>query len=59
MRAAIAALAILVTGVLALLTLIVLFTHGPDPLLLVSLVIVAVLGFGVAGALAHPPDEPD
>ena len=42
---------------LGALTLLVAFEHGVDPLVVVSLVILALLGFGVIGALTQPPDE--
>jgi hypothetical protein len=40
--------------VLAFLTLFVLFTSGPDMLVLISLLVVAILGVGVFGALGEP-----
>ena len=48
-------LALLLWMALAFLTLYVLFTSGPDFLVLVSLVVVALLGVGVFGALGEPP----
>jgi len=50
-----AALAFL--AVLGFLTLFVLFSSGLDVLVVLSLVIVGLLGFGVIGSLASPPDE--
>ncbi len=50
-------LALLLWSVLAFLTLFVLFTSGPDFLVLVSLVVVALIGVGVFGALGEPPDR--
>jgi hypothetical protein len=44
-------------GLLAFLTLDVLIRKGFDILILVSLVIVATFGFGVVGALIHPPED--
>lgn len=44
-------------ALLAGLTLVVLVRNGFDPLILVSLLILAMLGFGVLGALTNPPDE--
>jgi hypothetical protein len=44
-------------ALLAFLTLYVLFESGPDVLVLVSLVVLAVFGVGVIGALATPPGE--
>jgi hypothetical protein len=42
---------------LAFLTVIVLVSHGLDILVVVSLLILALLGFGVLGALTTPPPE--
>ena len=39
------------------LTLFVLFSSGPDPLVLLSLVILGLFAFGVIGAFATPPDD--
>ncbi len=44
-------------GLLAFLTLSVLIEEGLDPLVIISLVVLAVLGFGVLGALTAPPDD--
>lgn len=44
-------------GLLAFLTLRVAIDEGIDILVVVSLVILALLGFGVIGALTTPPDE--
>jgi hypothetical protein len=44
-------------AVLAFLTLFVLFWTGPDVLVVLSLVILALFAFGVIGALATPPDD--
>ena len=48
-------LALLLWMTLAFLTLFVLFTSGPGFLELVSLIVVALLGIGVFGALGQPP----
>ena len=48
-------LALLLWMTLAFLTLFVLFNSGPGFLELVSLVVVAILGVGVFGALGEPP----
>ena len=48
-------LALLLWMTLAFLTLFVLFTSGPGFLELVSLIVVALLGIGVFGALGEPP----
>ena len=44
-------------AVLAFLTLFVLFSSGPDVLVVTSLVILGLFGFGVIGAMATPPDD--
>ena len=46
-------------GLLGVLTLSVAFEHGVDVLVIVSLVILALLGFGVVGALTQSPDDGD
>jgi hypothetical protein len=51
------AAALAMIGLLAFLTISVAVEHGVDVLVVVSLVILAVLGFGVLGALTTPPDE--
>jgi hypothetical protein len=43
--------------VLGMLTVITLVRNGPDPLTLVSLLVLALFGFGILGALRHPPPE--
>ena len=48
---------LLFLGVLGSLTLYVLLSSGPDVLVVVSLVILGLLGFGVVGSLLTPPDE--
>jgi hypothetical protein len=48
-------LALVFWMVLAFLTLFVLFTNGPDFLVLLSLVVVALIGIGVFGALGEGP----
>ena len=42
---------------LAFLTLSVAFKHGVDPLVLVSLLVLALLAVGVIGALNSPPND--
>jgi hypothetical protein len=49
--------ALLIIGLLAFLTIRVAIEHGIDILVVVSVGILAVLGFGVLGALTAPPDE--
>ena len=53
--ALVAALALI--GTLAYLTLSVAIEHGVDVLVVVSLIVLAMLGFGVLGALTTPPDD--
>ena len=45
------------TGLLGYLTLRVALEHGVDVLVVVSMIVLALLGFGVLGALTTPPDE--
>jgi hypothetical protein len=49
--------ALLLIGLLAFLTIRVAVTEGVDLLVLVSLFVLALLGFGVLGALTTPPDD--
>ena len=44
-------------GLLAFLTLSVMLREGIDILVVISLVVLALLGFGVLGALTTPPDD--
>jgi len=44
-------------ALLGYLTLNVMFREGFDILVATSLLILAVFGFGVVGALIHPPEE--
>jgi hypothetical protein len=44
-------------AVLAGLTLSVVVREGPDVLTLGSLLVLALFGFGIVGALRHPPGE--
>jgi hypothetical protein len=44
-------------GVLSALTIAAMVQDGPDVLTAVSLLILALFGFGVVGALTQPPDE--
>jgi len=44
-------------GLLAFLTLRVAIDEGVDVLVVISLIVLALLGFGVLGALTTPPDE--
>jgi hypothetical protein len=56
-RQAVAALAFALILFLAFLTVRVIVNDGVDFLVLVSLVVLAILGFGVLGALGSSPDE--
>ena len=44
-------------GALAFLTMRVAIEHGVDVLVVLSLIVLALLGFGVLGALTTPPDD--
>ena len=44
-------------GLLAYLTIRVMISDGFTPLIAVSILILALLGFGVLGALTTPPEE--
>jgi hypothetical protein len=46
-----------VIGVIGLLTIVLLVNEGITARVVLSLVILALFGFGVVGALTHPPDE--
>jgi hypothetical protein len=52
-RRVVLTLGFLLWATIAFLTLYVLFTEGPDVLVLISLLVVAVLGAGVFGALTE------
>jgi len=56
-RNAVLAAALVMIGLLAFLTLRVAVEHGVDVLVVLSLFILAMLGFGVLGALTTPPDD--
>ena len=57
MRTVILVLALGFIAVLAFLTLFVLFTSGPDVLVVLSLLVLGLFAFGVIGALSTPPRE--
>jgi hypothetical protein len=44
-------------GLLAFLTVSAMVQDGPSALTVVSVLILALFGFGVVGALTQPPDE--
>jgi hypothetical protein len=56
-RTIVLGIALAFIAILTFLTLYVLIWTGPDVLVVVSLVILALLAFGVIGALATPPDD--
>jgi hypothetical protein len=56
-RTIVLGIALMFVAVLLFLTLFVLIWTGPDVLVVVSLVILAMFAFGVIGALATPPDD--
>jgi VIT1/CCC1 family predicted Fe2+/Mn2+ transporter len=47
----------LVIGVLLVLTIVLAVNEGISARVVLSLVILAIFGFGVVGALRHDPDE--
>jgi len=56
-RTIVLGLALAFIAVLGFLTLFVLFSSGPDVLVVTSLVILGLFAFGVIGALATPPPD--
>ena len=56
-RNAVLVAALVLIGTLAFLTLSVAVEHGVDVLVVLSLIVLAMLGFGVLGALTTPPDD--
>ena len=44
-------------GLLTFLTLSVLVRDGPDVLTVLSVIVLAMFGFGIVGALLNPPDR--
>jgi hypothetical protein len=56
-RTVVLGVALAFIAVLAFLTLFVLFSSGPDVLVVVSLMLLGLFAFGVIGALATPPDD--
>jgi hypothetical protein len=55
-RTAVLVAALALIGLLTFLTLSVLIREGIDVLVVTSLLILALFGFGVLGALTNPPD---
>jgi hypothetical protein len=56
-RTAVLAAALALIGLLTFLTLSVLIREGIDVLVVTSLFILALFGFGVLGALTNPPER--
>ena len=56
-RKVILAAVLAMIAVLGGLTIAVVVRHGPDPLTIVSLLVLALFGFGIVGALREPPEE--
>ena len=56
-RNAVLAAALGLIGLLAFLTVSVAVDEGLDILVVVSLIVLALLGFGVLGALTTPPED--
>jgi hypothetical protein len=57
MRTLILVLALGFIAILGFLTLFVLFSSGPDLLVVVSLIVLGLFAFGVIGALSTPPRD--
>ena len=57
MTRAILAAALAFIALLGALTVAVTVEHGPDILTVGSLLVLAMLAFGIVGALRHPDDE--
>ena len=49
--------ALLFIALLGVLTVVVTVRNGPDILTLASLLVLAMFGFGIVGALRHPPHQ--
>jgi hypothetical protein len=57
MRTVILVLALGFVATFGFLTLYVLFSSGPDVLVVVSLIVLGMVGYGVIGALSTPPRD--
>jgi hypothetical protein len=57
MRTAVLATALVFVAALLALTVHAAVTGGPDVLTVLSAVVLALLGFGIVGALGHPPER--
>ena len=55
MRTAVLVAVLTMIVVLGGLTVVVVIRNGPDPLTVVSLLVLALFGFGILGALREPP----
>lgn len=56
MRQAVLLAALAMIGLLTFLTLDVALKEGVDVLVVLSVLVLAMFGFGIVGALRHPPD---
>jgi len=56
-RMVILGLALAFIAIFGFLTLFVLFSSGPDVLVILSLVVLGMLAYGVIGALSTPPRD--
>ena len=57
MRSAITISALVFCCVLGFLTVYVMLVDGPDLLTVLSLIVLALMAFGILGALTEPPDK--
>ena len=57
MRTVVLGTALAFIAVLGFLTLFVLFSRGPDVLVVLSFIVLGLFSFGIVGALATPPDD--
>jgi len=57
MRSAVTVGALLFICLLGFLTVYVMVVDGPNLLTVLSLIVLALMGFGIMGALTEPPDE--
>ena len=56
-RTVITAVALVFIAAMAFATVYVLLTEGPDLISLIGVLVVALLAFGIFGALSEPPDR--
>lgn len=54
-RSIVLAVVLIFVAALAAMTLDVMFREGPDVLTVLSLLVIALFGFGIVGALRNPP----